>query len=79
MHGEICTDKVNVSEQESYKIGMRTCSKTHRNIGLAHNFFNFDRNIGMLHLILIVLMRGIQVKEEFFKFELPSSHNYLKR
>ena len=33
MHGETCTDKVNVSEQESYKIGMRTCSKI-RNIGL---------------------------------------------
>ena len=27
-HKGTCTDEVNVSEQESYKIGMRTCSKT---------------------------------------------------
>ena len=50
MHGETCTDKVNVSEQESYKIGMRTCSKTQK-YWIAHNFFNFDRNIGLLHLV----------------------------
>ena len=30
MHGETCTDEVNASEQESYKIGMRTCSKTQK-------------------------------------------------
>ena len=39
---------------------MRTCSKTQK-YWTAHNFFNFDRNIGMLHLVLIMLMRGIQV------------------
>ena len=64
MHGETCTDEVNVSEQESYKIGMRTCSKTQK-YWIAHNCFNFDRNIGMLHLVSIVLMRGIQVKKNF--------------
>ena len=64
MHGETCTDEVNVSEQESYEIGMRTCSKTQK-YWIAHNFFNFDCNIGMLHLISIVLMRGIQVKKNF--------------
>ena len=61
MHGETCTDELNVSEQESYKIEMRTCSKTQK-YWIAHNFFNFDRNIGMLHLISIILMRGIQLK-----------------
>ena len=62
MHGETCTDEVNVSEQESQKIGMRTCSKTQK-YSIAHNFFNFDRNIGMLHLVSIILMRGIQLKK----------------
>ena len=57
---------------------MRTCSKTQK-YWIAHNFFNFDRNIGVLHLILIVLMKEIPVRKNFFKFELPSSHNYSKR
>ena len=70
MHGETCADEVNVSEQESYKIGMRTCSKT-QEYWIAHNFFNFDRNIGMLHLVSIVLMRGIQVKKNFSNLSYP--------
>ena len=70
MHGETCTDKVNVSEQESYKIRMRICSKTQK-YWIAHNFFNFDRKIGMLHLVLIVLMRGIQVKKNFSNWSYP--------
>ena len=70
MHGETCTDKVNVSEQESYKIRMRICSKTQK-YWIAHNFFNFDRKIGMLHLVLIVLMRGIQVKKNFSNLSYP--------
>ena len=78
MHGEICTDEVNVSEQESYKIGMRTCSKTEK-YWIAHNFFNFDCNIGMLHLIFDRVDERNSSKEEIFKFELPSSHNYSKQ
>ena len=41
---------------------MRTCSKTQK-YWIAHNLFNFDCNIGMLHLISIILMRGIQLKK----------------
>ena len=70
MHGETCTDEVNASEQESYKIGMRTCSKTQK-YSIAHNFFSFDRNIGMLHLVSIVLMRGIQLKKNFSNWSYP--------
>ena len=33
-----------------------SCTSKYR---IAHNFFTFDRNIGMLHLKTIVLMRGI--------------------
>ena len=43
---------------------MRTCSKAQK-YWIAHNFFNFDRNIGMLHLISIALMREIQLKKNF--------------
>ena len=49
---------------------MRTCSKTQK-YSIAHNFFNFDRNIGMLHLISIVLMRGIQLKKNFSNWSYP--------
>ena len=59
---------------------MRTCSKTQK-YWIAHNFFNFDRNIGMLHLILIVLMRGIQLKKNFSNLSYPvltTSHNNSK-
>ena len=49
---------------------MRTCSKTQK-YWIAHNFFNFDCNIGMLHLISIVLMRGIQVKKNFSNLSYP--------
>ena len=55
---------------------MRTCSKTQK-YWIAHNF-NFDCNIGnmamlqsKLHLILIVLMRGIQVKKNFSNLSYP--------
>ena len=43
---------------------MRTCNKTQK-YSNAHNFFNFDHNIGMLHLKMIVLMRGIQMNKNF--------------
>ena len=49
---------------------MRTCSKTQK-YWIAHNFFNFDRNIAMLHLILIVLMRGMQLKKNFSNLRYP--------
>ena len=62
-HEETCTDDMNVTEHKSYKIVMRTCSKTQK-YPIAHNF-NFDRNIGMLHLKMIVLMRGIQLNKNF--------------
>ena len=51
--------------------------KTQKHL-IAHNFFNFDYNIGMLHLKILVLKRGIQLSEEFSKFQLPSSHKYSK-
>ena len=70
MHGETCTDELNVSEQELYKIEMRICSKTQK-YSIAHNFFSFDRNIGMLHLVLIILMRGIQLKKNFSNWSYP--------
>ena len=56
---------------------MRTCSKTQK-YWIAHTFFTFDRNIGMLHLILIVLMRGNQLKKNFSNYSYTSSHNYSK-
>ena len=31
----------------------------------AHNFLNFDHNIGMLHLKMIALMREIQLNKNF--------------
>ena len=43
---------------------MRTCNKTQK-YSNAHNFFNFDSNIGMLHLKMVVLMRGIQLNNYF--------------
>ena len=43
---------------------MRTCNKTQK-YSNTHNFLNFDRNIGMLHLKMIVLMRGIQLNKYF--------------
>ena len=70
IHEETCTDEMNVSEQELWKIGMRTCSKTWKYL-IAHNFFNFDHNIGMLHLKMIVLMRGIQLNKNFSHSSYP--------
>ena len=49
---------------------MRTCSKTQK-YSIAHNFFSFVRNIGMLHLVSIVLMRGIQLKKNFSNWSYP--------
>ena len=46
------------------KIGMRTCIKTQK-YSIAHNFFNFDHNIGMLHFKSIILQRGIQLNKNF--------------
>ena len=64
MHGETCTDELNVSEQESSKIEMGTCT-INQKYWIAHNFFNFVHNIGMLHIISIILMRGIQLNKNF--------------
>ena len=55
---------MNVSEQKFKKNGMRTCSKTQKYL-IAHNFFNIDCNIGMLHLKSIILMREIQLNKNF--------------
>ena len=49
---------------------MRTSSKTHK-ILTSHNFFNFDHNIDMLHLKMIVLMRGIQLNKNFSNLSNP--------
>ena len=65
---------MNVTEHKLKKIIMRTSNKSQKYI-IAHNVLN---NIGMLHLKMIVLKRGIQLNMNFVKFELPSSHNYSK-
>ena len=49
---------------------MRTCSKTQK-YSIAHNFLNFDHNIDMLHLKLIVLKRGIQLNKNFSHLTYP--------
>ena len=49
---------------------MRTCSKTQK-YSIGHNFFNFDHNIGMLQLKMIVLMRGIQLNKNFSHVTYP--------
>ena len=49
---------------------MRTCNKTQK-YSIAHNFFNFDRNIGMLHLKMIILIRGIQLNKNFWNLSYP--------
>ena len=64
------TDEINVSEQKLYKIGIRICSKTQK-YSIAHNLFNFDRTIGMLHLKLIILKRGIQLNKNFSHLTYP--------
>ena len=38
---------------------------------ISHNFFNFDHNIGMLHLKMILLMRGIQLNKNFSNMSYP--------
>ena len=38
---------------------------------ITHNFFNFDRNIGMLPLKMIVLKRGIQLNKNFSNLSNP--------
>ena len=43
---------------------MKTCNKTQKYL-IAINFLNFDHNIGMLHLKMIVLMREIQLNKYF--------------
>ena len=70
MHGETCTHEVNVSEEESQKIGMRTCSKTQK-YWIADNFFNFDCNIGMLQVKILILMSGIQLNNNFSNLSYP--------
>ena len=49
---------------------MRTCSKSQK-YSIAHNFFNFDHNIGMLHLKSIVLKRGILLNKNFSHLTYP--------
>ena len=41
---------------------------------ITHNFFNFDHNIGMLHLKTIVLMRWIQLNKNFCNISYPSTN-----
>ena len=43
---------------------MRTSNKTLK-YSIAHNFFNFDHNIAMLHLKMFALMSGIQLNKNF--------------
>ena len=38
---------------------------------ITHNFFNFDHNIGMFHLNMIILMRGIQLNKNLLKLGNP--------
>ena len=52
------------------KLEWEQCSKTQK-YSIAHNFFSFVRNIGMLHLVSIVLMRGIQLKKNFSNWSYP--------
>ena len=51
---------------------MRTYSKTQK-YSIAHNFFNVDHNIGMLHFKMIVLMRGIQLNKNCSHLSYPFS------
>ena len=43
---------------------MRTRNKTQK-YSIAQNFFNFDHNIGMWHLKMFVMMRGIELNKKF--------------
>ena len=56
---------------------MRTCSKTQK-YWIAHNFFNFDHNNRHVAPHFDCIDESNPTEEEFFKFELPSSHNYSK-
>ena len=56
---------------------MRTCSKTQK-YWFAHNFFNFDHNNRHVAPHFDCIDERNPNEEEFFKFELPSSHNYSK-
>ena len=56
---------------------MRTCSKTQK-YWFAHNFFNFDRNNRHVAPHFDRIDERNPTEEEFFKFELPSSHNFLQ-
>ena len=49
---------------------MRTCNKTQK-YSIAHNFLNFDCNIGMLHLKSIVLKRGIHLNKNISHLTYP--------
>ena len=69
-HEETCTDDMNVTEHKSQIIVMRTCNKTQKYL-IAYNFFNFDRNIGMLYLKIILLKRGIQLNKNFWSLSYP--------
>ena len=56
---------------------MRTCSKTQK-YWIAHNFFNFDHNNRHVAPHFDRIDERNPTEEEFFKFELPSSHNFLQ-
>ena len=49
---------------------MRTCSKTQRYL-IVHNFFDFDRNISILHLIMTVLVIEIQLNKNLWNLSYP--------
>ena len=54
---------------------MRTCSIT-QIYWIAHNFFNFDRNNRHVPPHFDRIDERNPTEEEFFKFELPGSHNF---
>ena len=64
-HEEKCTDDMKVTEHKLWKIVIRTTSKIQK-YSIAHNFFKFDHNIDMLHLKMIMLIRGIQLNKNFW-------------
>ena len=56
---------------------MRTCSKIQK-YWIAHNFFNIDHNNRHVAPHFDHIDERNPTEEDFFKFELPSFHNYSK-
>ena len=49
---------------------MRTCNKTQRYL-IVHNFFDFDRKICILHLIMNEFLREIQLNKNLWNLSYP--------